>query len=222
MSNAAPSVSPSTRVALVASIAVASYFLAFDAADYLRDVTAEVYGRFWSVRGLLFVHIAAGSLALVAGAVQLCLAYLRRTSSTHRWFGRIYIGAVLVSCVASLAILRNGSVVGPIWVMLLVTLAASALLFTAFGLISARRRRWREHAAWMLRSYMAMMVFAWFRLGWELPVLQDVPAGTRAPTILGVAMLLTLAATELLLISRARDPQSPSPHDSVISHRDRK
>lgn len=192
------------RVALLASFLVAGYFLAFDAGDYLRSVTTSVYGRFWPMRHLVFLHIATGGLALVAGGIQLCLAYLRRTSTLHRWVGRVYIGAVLVSCLASLAILRNGSVIGPAWVALLVTLSSSALLFTAFGLIEARRRRWHHHAAWMLRSYMAMMVFAWFRLGWELPVLQDMAPGTRAAMILGLTMLLTFAGTESILKLRQK------------------
>lgn len=187
------------RIALAASLLVAGYFLAFDAGDYLRSVTATVYGRFWPMRHWLFLHIATGGLALVAGCIQLGLAYLRRTSTLHRWVGRVYVGAVLISCLASLAVLRNGSVIGPAWVVLLVTLSSCALLFTAFGLIEARRRRWHLHAAWMLRSYMAMMVFAWFRLGWELPLLRDMAAGTRAATILGLTMLVTFIATETLL-----------------------
>jgi hypothetical protein len=46
---------------------------------------------------------------------------------------------------------------------------------------------------------MAMMVFAWFRLGWELPVMQDVSNGTRAAMILGIAMLTALTSTELVI-----------------------
>jgi hypothetical protein len=187
------------QITLAASVLVASYFLAFDAAEYLRNFTAAVYGRFWPVRNWMFLHIAMGGLALVAGAVQMCLAFMRRTSTTHRWVGRVYVGAVVVSCIASLVVLRNGSVIGPAWVLLLVVLAASALLFTTFGLIEARRRHWGQHAAWMLRSYMAMMVFAWFRLAWELPMLQDLAPPLRAATFLGLTMLIAFGATELIL-----------------------
>jgi hypothetical protein len=192
------------RIALAASFLVAGYFLTFDAGDYLRSVSSAVYGRFWPMRHWLFLHIATGGVALVAGGIQLGLAYLRRTSTLHRWVGRVYVGAVLISCLASLAVLRNGSVIGPAWVMLLVILSSCALLFTALGLIEARRRRWHLHAGWMLRSYMAMMVFAWFRLGWELPLLRDMAAGTRAATILGLTMLVTFAATETLLKLRQK------------------
>jgi hypothetical protein len=77
------------------------------------------------------------------------------------------------------------------------------MAFTARGLIAARRRQWHRHAAWMLRSYMAMMVFAWFRLAWEFPVLEELALRTRAAVILGLTMLLTFLATESILALRA-------------------
>jgi Predicted membrane protein (DUF2306) len=205
------------QITLVASILLASYFLIFDAGEYLRHFTAAVYGRFWPVRNWMFLHIAAGALALVLGGVQFCLAYLRRTSTWHRWTGRAYVGTVLISCVASFIVLRNGSVFGPAWVALLVALAVSALLFTAFGLFAARRRQWHRHAAWMLRSYMAMMVFAWFRLAWELPVLQDVSRGARATIILALTMAITFVGTELVLRLRTGPNTKTIRHDPARS-----
>ncbi|HEY0686652.1 MAG TPA: DUF2306 domain-containing protein [Steroidobacter sp.] len=187
------------RIAMFASFLVGGYFLTFDAGDYLRSITADVYGRYWPMRHWLFLHIVTGSLALIAGAIQLCLAFLRRTTTLHRVMGRVYVATVFVSCVASLMVLQDGSVIGPAWVALLVILASCALLFTACGLLEARRRRWQRHAAWMIRSYMAMMVFAWFRLAWELPLLTNTPTGTRAAAILGLTMLITLAGTEVAL-----------------------
>lgn len=190
---------PAAQIALVASFLVAGYFLAVDAGEYLRTFTATVYGRFWPVRNLMFVHIAAGALALATGAVQFGLAFFRRTSTWHRWGGRVYTSVVLIACLASLAVLRRGSVLGATWVALLVLLSVSALLYTALGVIEARRHRPHRHAAWMLRSYMAVMVFAWFRLAMELPLLQDVPKGTRATMMLALTMLITYAGTELVL-----------------------
>lgn len=196
------------QFALVASFLVAGYFVASDAGDYLRSITADVYGRYWPMRHWLFLHIATGSLALIAGAIQLCLAWLRRTTTVHRLMGRVYVAAVFVSCIASLTVLRNGSVLGPAWVALLVILASCALLFTSCGLLEARRRRWDRHATWMIRSYMAMMVFAWFRLAWELPLLTNMPTSARAASILGLTMLITLAGTELALLVNARNERA--------------
>jgi hypothetical protein len=193
--------SPTIRIAILASVLVASYFLVFDAGEYLRSWSPAVYGRFWPARNWMVVHMGTGALALTVGAFQFGLAFLRRTSALHRWVGRVYASAVLVSCVASLAVLRNGSVVGATWVALLVLLSTAALVSTAFGWIEARRRRWQHHAAWMLRSYMAMMVFAWFRLAMETPLLQDMPGRARATTILALTMLITLLCTEVALYS---------------------
>jgi Predicted membrane protein (DUF2306) len=192
------------QLTLALSFLVGGYFLAVDAGEYLRNVTAAVYGRFWPMRNLMFVHIAAGGLALVAGAIQFGLAFLRRTSTAHRWSGRVYVGAVVVSCTFSLVVIRNGSIIGPVWTALLAILAVCAMAFTACGLIAAWRRQWQRHVAWMLRSYMAMMVFAWFRLAWEFPVLETMPPKSRATLILALTMLLTFVATETILAVRAR------------------
>jgi hypothetical protein len=219
MSTSREPVTTAVQLTIAASFLVASYFVAFDAGDYLHSLTASVYGRFWPVRNWMLLHIAAGTLALILGAVQFGLAFLRRTSAVHRWTGRVYVGTVLISCVASLVVLRNGSVLGWAWVALLVVLSACALLFTAIGLIEARRRRWHRHAAWMLRSYMTMMVFAWFRLAWELPVLRDLTVGARAATLLALTMAITFAGTEMLLRSRAGLPGLPAASSAGVRHR---
>ncbi len=77
-----------------------------------------------------------------------------------------------------------------------------AMTFVAFGLVAARRRQWRRHAAWMFRSYMAMMVFAWFRLAWEFPVLNELTPRSRATVILGLTMFITFIGTESILAWR--------------------
>jgi uncharacterized membrane protein len=190
---------PLAQIALAMNCAVAAYFVIFDAGDYLRHVTAVVYGRFWPVRSWLYLHIAAGALALIVGSLQMYLGLRRRTSSAHRWLGRLYVCSVLLSCTASLLVLQRGSVVGPVWVALLIVLAVSASLFTVRGWLAAKRRDRDRHSAWMLRSYMAMMVFAGFRLLWELPIVSGAPATTRAPLLLALAMAAALVGTELVL-----------------------
>lgn len=175
-----------------------------DAGDYLRQFTAAVYGRFWPVRGRLYLHIAAGALALIVGGLQMYLGLRRRTSWAHRWLGRFYVCCVFLSCIASLLVLQRGSVVGAAWAALLIVLAVSASSFTMCGWIAAKRRDRERHTAWMLRSYMAMMVFAGFRLLWELPILRDSPAPTRAPLLLAIAMIAAFISTELVLRWRSQ------------------
>ena len=189
-------------LALAVSVLVAGYFIAVNAAEYLHSFTADVYGRHWPVRNWMFLHIASGVTALTIGAVQLCLGLLRRTSGWHRWAGRAYVAAVTVACVTAMAALRHGTVLGPVFAALLVLLAACALLFTGMGLLAARGRHRQAHSAWMVRSYMAMMVFAWFRLALKVPVLEDATIQTRVATVLASAMLITFGTTELALLLR--------------------
>jgi predicted membrane protein DUF2306 len=203
-------------IPLIGSMLVASYFLATDAAEYLVSFAPAAYGRHWPARNWMFAHIVTGAAALALGALQLCLGLLRRTSQLHRWAGRAYVGAVIVACVASVAVLRNGTVLGSVFAALLLVLSACALLSTGMGVRAALHRHFQAHSRWMIRSYMAMMVFAWFRLGMLLPVLHDAPLQVRAATILAATMLITLGGTELVL-RRFRPLRNQPPRVSITS-----
>src|SRR5262249_12687822 len=108
---------PRTSMALVAiAFGCALYFIAVDAGHYLYDFSASSYGPFWSKRGEMRLHAAAGSVALILGFVQISLALLGRTGGgMHRLAGRAYVASVVLGGGSALMLVARGSAIGPLF-----------------------------------------------------------------------------------------------------------
>jgi hypothetical protein len=114
---------------------------------------------------LLVGHILFGSVALLAGCLQVWPWLRCRRPAVHRWAGRVYLfggvfpAGVLVLGVAPVSSTGFVSSVGN------TLLAVLWLLTSAAGYRAARRRRFTEHRAWMLRS-MALTCSIVVNRGW--------------------------------------------------------
>ncbi len=100
-----------------------------------------------------FVHVFTSMFALAAGFTQFSTRLRARWPAWHRRVGWFYIVNVcLVTGPASLVVARyaNG---GPSSRLAFGTLAVLWIGTTAMGLVTARRRDWQAHRAWMVRSY---------------------------------------------------------------------
>ena len=53
-------------------------------------------GRPWA-NGLMLAHLIGGSFLMLAGPIQLLPTMRRRFLAAHRWIGRFYIGAAMVT-----------------------------------------------------------------------------------------------------------------------------
>lgn len=98
--------------------------------------------------GLLVGHILLGSVAMLAGLIQLG----RRWFAKYHWIaGRVYVACALPVGLAAIAV---GTVTpfGPIAAASDVTLGSLMLLCTALGVRSIVGRDVAAHRRWMLRS----------------------------------------------------------------------
>src|SRR3974390_2565800 len=69
---------------------------------YYRHYDAASFDPYWPRRGWLFLHISAGTLALLTGPLQFWTGLRRRNMTFHRWTGRVYllgVGAGIVGAV---------------------------------------------------------------------------------------------------------------------------
>jgi hypothetical protein len=102
---------------------------------------------------MLVGHILFGSVALLAGCLQVWPWFRARYRAAHRWAGRLYLfggvfpAGVMVLAVAPVSSTGFTSAVGNT-VLALLWLGTSAA-----GYRAARRRRFAEHRVWMLRSF---------------------------------------------------------------------
>jgi len=198
------------QVALFGPAAAALYFIWADAMRFL-NFSADSYGPYWNAGGWMLLHVCGGIAAVLLGAWQFALGLLGRTSQVHRWCGRVYVVAVLVSCCASFVVLAHGSAIGSGFAALVRVLALYTLAFTGLGLLAIRRGDRLAHREWMVRSYMGVMVFGFFRGAVETSLLSELPFAERFTALMGLTMSIALAGTELLIQLTLKP--APGPRD---------
>ncbi len=127
------------------------YWPVRDDVAFLRIKQDSLAIPWW--RMAFFVHVFTSMFALAAGFTQFAPRVLRRWPGLHRWVGRVYVVDVcLVTGPAGLvmACYANGG-----WTSRLAfgVLAVLWIGTTAQMYRTVRRRQWREHRAWAMRSY---------------------------------------------------------------------
>ena len=179
----------------LAGLAVAGHFLWVTAQRYVQ-VTPEAYGMFWDRRSWLWLHVAGGSLAMLAGASQFVAALRRRWPALHRWLGRTYLVGILIgsTAVVGLLVTTQG------WLALKLAFAATGLawLITSLrGYRTIRRGDIDAHRRWMLRSYLVTLSPAVFRLFLLVPALMQLASPlVMVPSLLVLSWALPLLAYE--------------------------
>ncbi len=130
------------------------------------------------VQVALYLHIAAGALALIVGPFQFWRGLRDRMPRVHRTTGRIYLIAVAIGGVA-------GVVIAPFspagWVGLF-GFGALGVLWLVTGwraYRSIRRRDVASHQAWMIRNY--ALTFAAVTLRIWLPLMLLTPLWLGMP-----------------------------------------
>lgn len=113
------------------------------------EVAVAMFARF-PVRAVL--HMVAGMVMLVAGALNLDPGLRLRHRVLHRWLGRAYVAAVLVGGTAALlaAPYSYGGMVTHLGFGALGVLSVGT---TLLGLAAILRGDVRAHQGWMIRSY---------------------------------------------------------------------
>lgn len=116
----------------------------------------------------IFLHTLAGSVVLLGGLLQFHRGIRTRWSQFHRWMGRLYVLGALGTGGAGLYLAAYS---GHGWVTHVGfgLLALGVLFTTSMAYVHARRRDFRTHSRWMLRSY--ALIFAAVTLRIELPLL---------------------------------------------------
>jgi hypothetical protein len=106
---------------------------------------------------LLLPHVAGGATALLLSPLQFSATLRRRAPAAHRWLGRIYATAVIVSASLSLWIVfgfeapSNWAVMG--------AMGGLWLFATIFAWLAAANRDFFQHQLWMGRSVGLSLTF---------------------------------------------------------------
>ncbi|MHA6720280.1 DUF2306 domain-containing protein [Sphingomonas sp. RS6] len=129
--------------------------------DWNRTLPRLHVSRSWLANVGIGAHFALGAVLLLFGPVQLFAGVRRRWPQIHRWTGRLYLFAALVTGIGGLIfIVARGTVGG--WVMdvgfglygiLMIGAAAQTLRF-------AMMRQILQHRAWAVRLF-ALAIGSW-------------------------------------------------------------
>ena len=137
-----------TATILSLLIALASYrFLALGLPLSFPDMRGQIEGQ----RLAFLLHISFAPLALAIGAVQF-FPSIRRRKALHRWLGRGYGIAILVSGSAGLIVALNAAG-GPSAQLGFALLAIIWVATTANAIRHAMARRISAHRRWMVYSF---------------------------------------------------------------------
>ncbi|HEV2400358.1 MAG TPA: DUF2306 domain-containing protein [Candidatus Sulfotelmatobacter sp.] len=165
---------------------------------YFRHYDPTSFDPYWPRRGWLFLHITAGSLALLTGPMQFWTGLRRRNMTFHRWTGRIYllgVGTGIIGAVGlSLTTTFDFGVVNGIRGLVLAWFVTSGMAYFTIrkGLVSF-------HKEWMIRSYVVTFAFVTFRFLQDYSPLSRVrPEGDRDTTIAWACWVVPLAITEMV------------------------
>lgn len=115
-----------------------------------------------------YAHVGLAPVALVLMPFQFWQGLRQRHPQRHRWIGRAYGVAILLSGTGGL-LMAAGSNSGPLAAWGFGLLAVFWLGFTGMGIWSAIQGRIADHRRWMIRS--AALTFAAVTLRLYLPVL---------------------------------------------------
>ena len=155
-----------SRRGLIAGLSVVAaigiVFVATEALPYL-SVTEAQFGRYWTRRWWLLLHLATGMVALLSGPLQLWLGLTGSRAHVHRRLGIIYVASVAVSALASYYLALTTDL-GWVFGAGLSGLATAWVITTGLAVVAIRRHLYDQHKEWMIRSYVCTTAFVSFRM----------------------------------------------------------
>lgn len=145
-------------------------------------------------------HIFLAVIIILGGAVQLTPQIRSRWPSFHRWTGRIYLPAVVVTSIIGLYMVWVRGAVGDLSQHLGITLDAILIIvFAALALRYALARKFAVHRRWALRLFIVSSGVWFFRVGFMFwIVINQGPVGFDPKTFTG-PFLTFLAFADYLL-----------------------
>lgn len=107
------------------------------------------------------LHFAAGGVILVLGCIQL-IPYIRTTyPAVHRWLGRVYVSAALLTAIGGLIFIFIKGTIGGLVMDIAFAGYGIAMFVTAWQTYRyARAQQFENHRAWAIRLF-ALAIGSW-------------------------------------------------------------
>ena len=100
---------------------------------------------------------------MFSGPVQIWLGETRQRLAVHRSLGFVYVTGAAITCGAGWYMSLT-TPVGLVFGAGLFGMASACAMATAMAMVAIRRRNFVQHREWMMRSYVVILAFVFFRL----------------------------------------------------------
>lgn len=129
--------------------------------DWNLSLPRLYVARSWAGNIGIGVHFVLGAALLLLGPIQLMASVRNRWPAFHRWTGRVYVGAAIVTGLGGLTfILTRGTIGGPVMSLGFGLYGALMVVAGVQTLRHAMARHLEQHRAWAIRLY-ALTVGSW-------------------------------------------------------------
>lgn len=150
---------------------------------------------------LFFLHMLGGGVALLLGPWQFRPGWRGARSAGHRWIGRSYLTAVLVSGVSGLWLAQVAQT-GMVAVLGFGGLAVAWLVTGTMAYLRVRAHRYQDHRQWLVRNYALTLAAVTLRIYLPLSLGNGIPFETAYPIIAWAAWVPNLVVAEWWLMRR--------------------
>lgn len=107
------------------------------------------------------LHFAAGGIILILGCIQLIEAVRIKFTTLHRWIGRVYVIASLMTAIGGLMFIFFKGTIGGLWMDVAFIGYGTLTFFAAIHTIRfARLGEFESHRAWAIRLF-ALAIGSW-------------------------------------------------------------
>jgi uncharacterized membrane protein len=152
-------------------LSLSIYFISYNA--HFFKATREATGKYFDIKWILLLHISGGAIALLTGPFQFWERLRNKHWRLHRNLGKLYLIAVLVSSVCAVYLSFTTAYTinwmyafsAQVWVSVWITA-------TLVAYVVVRKKKFKLHKEWMVRSYLVTWAFVFSALILKLPFIQ--------------------------------------------------
>lgn len=187
----------SSNLARLAVFGASLYFIVH--ASRFFTFAPKVLGKYLPLKWAIFLHVAGGMIALVAGPLALSKRLRLARPRVHRVLGRVFVGAIVAGGGSALVLaLRTAPTVGFAYAASLVVLATVWVGAALAAIVTAMKKRFDLHERWATRSYLATVAFVAQSLLFEAPFVARLgPYPETTATVIWLSWTVPMIAYEL-------------------------
>lgn len=180
-------------------LAMSVFFIIKTAKFY--SLTPEALGKYFSIKWVLIGHIAGGAIALMIGPFLIWKAVRERNFRLHRYMGRAYLYAIVVSAPCALYLAATtGMQVNWMYTFSLLVLASAWLSGSLLAWYFAVKKKFVLHEEWAKRSYVLTIAFVAQAMLMYHPYIISLGAfGDTSPSIIWASWTIPLFLFDIYL-----------------------